>query len=264
MISQQTSTVPTDASLGSVGRGEPSDLCTHLDWDSAFFGKRIARLNKSRLTASNVSKALAWCDNDKVDCLYFLADADDARTTRLAEQNDFVEVDVRVTLGRPITQENQLPLSMDSRVRLARESDVAVLRKLARTLHHGTRFYSDAHFERAKCDLLYETWIEKSLEDSAQIVFVPEVESQPVGYIACHALGQETQIGLLGVEEAHARTGLGRSLVQRFLAWSAQQGALRATVVTQARNTGATGLYQHCGFLPLSVQRWYHRWFTHN
>jgi dTDP-4-amino-4,6-dideoxy-D-galactose acyltransferase len=260
MISPPSIAARTGASASQTGARE---ICTYLDWDSNFFGQRIARLNGSRLTGSNVTDVLAWCADQRIDCLYLLGDADDAETGRVAEQNSFLEVDVRLTLARPITQEDQPSgLPMDCRVRLAHESDLTILRQLVRTLHHESRFYFDQGFERAKCDLLYETWIEKSFEDPAQTVFVPEVDGQPVGYMACNAAGHESQIGLLGIAGSHARTGLGKALVQRFLLWSAQQGIRRATVVTQARNTAAQGLYQHCGFLPLFSQRWYHRWFT--
>ena len=82
----------------------------------------------------------------RIDCLYFLADGDDTETARIAQQNDFREVDVRLTLDRPIYQEDSPPTpALDSRVRLARESDLAVLRRCARTLHRDSRFYYDEH-----------------------------------------------------------------------------------------------------------------------
>jgi dTDP-4-amino-4,6-dideoxy-D-galactose acyltransferase len=242
---------------------DASDLCTYLDWDSDFFGKRVARLNHARLTMSRVSESLAWCARNKIDCLYLLADADDAETSRIANQNNFIEVDVRLTLARPITQEDrQSTLSSDPRIRVARESDLKALRGFARTLHRHTRFYFDQHFERGQCDLLYETWIEKSVHDVAQTVFVPEVEGQPVGYIACHSGDHTAQIGLLGVAAIHAGAGLGKALLGRFLSWSAQHGASRATVVTQGRNAAAQGVYQNCGFQLSSSQRWYHCWLA--
>jgi dTDP-4-amino-4,6-dideoxy-D-galactose acyltransferase len=258
MITQRT-----EPDVDRTGLADATDICTYMDWDSEFFGKRVARLNRSLLKESSISEALAWCADRRIDCLYFLADPDDGETRRLAEQNNFLEVDMRLTLARPITQQDQRSeLAMDSRVRLARESDLPRLCRLASTLHRDSRFYFDQRFERPKCDLLYETWIEKSCRDLAQAVFVGEVDSQAVGYITCGSIGQETQIGLLGVAETHTRTGLGRALVQRFLSWSAQQGVQRVTVVTQARNTAAQSLYRSCGFLPATLQRWYHRWFT--
>lgn len=265
MITQRTSRRLTETGADRVGLADAIDICTYLEWDSEFFGKRVARLNRSRLAGPDILEALAWCAAQRVDCLYFLADADHAETRRLADQNNFLEVDMRLTLARPITPDDQQSaLPMDSRVRLARESDLPLLRGFARTLHHDSRFYFDQRFERSKCDLLYQTWIEKSCRDHSQTVFVSEVDGQAAGYIACRSNAEETQIGLLGVAETHARTGLGKALVQRFLSWSAQQGAQRATVVTQERNIAARNLYQNCGFLPATLQRWYHRWFTNH
>jgi dTDP-4-amino-4,6-dideoxy-D-galactose acyltransferase len=241
MITPRTSGLLADTSVNRVALAATTDVCTYLNWDSEFFGKRVARLNRSRLEESSISEAFAWCTDHRIDCLYFLADPDHGETRRIAEQNSFLEVDMRLTLKRPITREDQVSvLPMNSRVRLVRESDLPLLRGLAGTLHHDSRFYFDQRFERSKCDLLYGTWIEKSCRDVAQAVFVSEVDGQAVGYIACRSTAQETQIGLLGVAEKHARAGLGKALVRRFLSWSDQQGAQ----------------------LPAALQRWYHRWFT--
>ena len=59
-----------------------SPLCTYLDWDSEFFGRRIARLNRHRLNEASLDEMLAWCRASRIDCLYFLADCDDAQTNR--------------------------------------------------------------------------------------------------------------------------------------------------------------------------------------
>jgi dTDP-4-amino-4,6-dideoxy-D-galactose acyltransferase len=261
MIGQRMSLAQADTSVRAVA----SDVCSYLEWDSAFFDKRIARANCARLDDSNVSELLDWCGHHRIDCLYFLADTGDAETVRIAQRNDFREVDVRLTLDRPINQQDRFPApTLDSRVRLARDSDLTVLRQLTRTLHRDSRFYYDEHFDRDKCGLLYAAWIEKSVGDPTQTVFVPEVDSQPVGYISCATRGPETQIGLLGVAPAFAGQGFGKALVQQFITWSALQGSRRGTVVTQERNIAAQGLYRHCGFRPASFQRWYHRWFTND
>ncbi len=143
----------TESGVDGIAVAHATEICIYLDWDSEFFGKRIARLNRSRLEASSTSEALVWCADNRIDCLYFLADPDDSETRRLADQNSFFEVDMRLTLARPMTQQNERSqLSADSRVRLARESDLPQLRRLARTLHHDSRFYFDQQFERSKCD----------------------------------------------------------------------------------------------------------------
>ena len=139
---------------------------------------------------------------------------------------------------------------------------MAILRGIARTGHRDTRFYSDEHFDRMKCDLLYETWIENSFRGFAQAVLVAEVEGKPAAYLTCHLKDQESQIGLVGVGESSRGMGLGTKLVQHFFSWSREQGARRAIVVTQGRNLGAQRLYQRNGFQTVSLQLWYHRWFA--
>jgi dTDP-4-amino-4,6-dideoxy-D-galactose acyltransferase len=262
-MNQKVATALADAGTDRAASATPSEVCTYLDWDSQFFGKRIARLNHSRLNQSNISLVLSWCAHQRIDCLYFLCDVDDPETCRVAVQNKFTEVDVRVTLAQTISEQGEHP-AMDPSIRMAQDFDRPALIRLAGKLHHDTRFYFDQRFERSSCDLLYEKWIEKSLADPAQTVFVPEIDGEPAGYIACAPRGRDAQIGLLGVGEANAGTGLGKKLVRHFLSWAARQGVSRATVVTQARNTAAQGLYRRCEFLPVSFQRWYHCWLTND
>jgi dTDP-4-amino-4,6-dideoxy-D-galactose acyltransferase len=246
--------------VGINPTGERKRICTYLEWDSKFFERRIARLNRPRLDDAVVAETLAWCGTNRIECLYFLADSDHPQTPRLAESNDFLLTDVRMTFERTLAQQERAHISPDE-VRLAREDDLNVLRAIARTGHRDTRFYFDEHFDQTKCELLYETWIENSFRGFAQAVLVALVDQAPAAYLTCHFKDQESQIGLVGVDASHQGKGLGTKLVQHFLSWSREQGASRATVVTQGRNIPAQRLYQRNGFATASLQLWYHRWF---
>lgn len=235
-------------------------LCSYLDWDSNFFGLRIARLNRSRLDEETVASALAWCVSNRIDCLYFLADSDHPATPILAGKNGFRLTDVRMTFEMQLAQGE--PRAAQPAIRLGREEDLPVLQRIACMTHRDTRFYFDEHFDRAKCDELYATWIVNSLHGFAQAVLVAEVAGTLAAYLSCHLKGEESQIGLLGVDAKHQGQGLGRQLVQQFLFWSRQQNARRATVVTQGRNLSAQRLYQRNGFVTASLCLWYHRWFS--
>jgi dTDP-4-amino-4,6-dideoxy-D-galactose acyltransferase len=136
------------------------------------------------------------------------------------------------------------------------------LRAIAARSHHDSRFYFDHHFDGAACDRFYQTWIENSFRGFAQAVLVAESDGQPAGYVTCHLRTPESQLGLLGVAEAHHGRGLGTKLVRAFLTWSRQNAATHATVVTQGRNVRAQRLYQRNGFVSASFQFWYHRWFS--
>lgn len=235
-------------------------VCSYLEWDSQFFQRRIARLNRLRLDHGTVSKSANWCRHHRIDCLYFLADSDDPETPRLAEANDFHLTDIRLTFERAVGPEDSARSS--DGIRYAREDDLRTLRAIARTAHGDTRFYFDGRFGREKCDLLYETWIENSFRGFAQAVLVAEADGQPAAYLTCHLKDQGSQIGLVGVGERQRGKGLATKLVRRFLSWSREQGAGRALVVTQGRNLQAQRLYQRNGFVTSSLQLWYHRWFT--
>lgn len=240
---------------------DPPPLCTYLEWDSAFFGRHIARLNPHHIDPTSLKEALKWCKSNQIDCLYFLADCDDVQTVRLVERDGFLLTDVRTTLERAISAPDAA-LSQEC-VRCAREEDMATLRSIAQMAHRDSRFYFDGHFEQWKCDLFYETWLEKSFHGFAEAVLVAEEKGQPAGYLTCDLpTPQKAQIGIIGVGHAYQGSGIGRKLVRQFLAWSAQQGVQHAMVVTQGRNVRAQRLYQRNGFVTTLVQLWFHRWFT--
>jgi dTDP-4-amino-4,6-dideoxy-D-galactose acyltransferase len=263
-----------------------ADLCRFLEWDSAFFQQRIAALNVPRLPPEIVRDALAWCDAEHIDCLYFLADSDDSMTGRLAHEAGFQFVDARVTLELKLplhpstlssTQAGQRgedllpklaprPEGEGTGVRIFAlrpfaPADLPALKKIARVSYTDSRFYFDSHFPREKCDQLYERWIEKSCADGAEQVIVAEADRQTVGYITCHLKGDTGEIGLLGVSEAARGSGIGVALIRASLNWFGEHDASLVSVVTQARNVGAQRAYQRAGFLTRSVQVWYHRWF---
>jgi dTDP-4-amino-4,6-dideoxy-D-galactose acyltransferase len=240
---------------------EREPICTYLEWDSNFFAKRIARLNRSRLDDATVAQSQAWCDHNRIDCLYFLADAEHPETPRLSANHGFLLVDIRMTLER-VLPDRDLANAQPAEIRLARESDLATLRAIAASGHRDTRFYFDRHFDRTKCDSLYETWIENSFRGFAQAVLVAEVGGKATAYLTCHLRETQSQIGLVAVGDGYRGEGLGGKLVRGFFSWSRDHGATRAAVVTQGRNLPAQRLYQRNGFVSASLQLWYHRWFS--
>ena len=56
-----------------------------LEWDTAFFGFRIARVLGGALTPESADEIDTWCAGERVRCLYLLCRADDTSTIRAAE-----------------------------------------------------------------------------------------------------------------------------------------------------------------------------------
>lgn len=242
--------------------------CEMLAWDTAFFGFHIARVRGDVLAQEKIQHIDAWCRQNRIRCLYFLACSDDADTTRLAEDNCFRLVDIRMTFEYKVPDPY---VSMDGPptcaavIRPARLEDIGPLQSIARKSHRDTRFYYDTNFARHLCEALYETWVKTSCEGYADLVLVAEVDEVPVGYIACH-LDKETRtgrIGLVAVDEQAQGRSIGKGLVWGALEWFLAQGMRQVLIQTQGRNYAAQRLYQRCGFLTLEVQLWYHKWYTY-
>lgn len=237
-------------------------LCQYLDWDSDFFGVRIARLTTNRLTEEILYDTNNCCASHNIDCVYFLADSDNDETIFLAENNGFHLVDLRMTFEKPITAIPTFTAHSNNNVtRKSEPRDIIELRQIARSNHRDTRFYFDRHFSRERCDELYATWIERSCQGFADAVFVADDNGKASGYITCHLReGNLGQIGLVGVGPTLQGKGMGTQLVNHAINWFAEQGMKKVTVVTQGRNVIAQRLYQKSGFLTQSVQLWYHKW----
>jgi dTDP-4-amino-4,6-dideoxy-D-galactose acyltransferase len=238
-----------------------ADCCKLLDWDSEFFGRRIARLSQGVLTCELLSAMERHVARERLDCVYFLAEPDQRQSLDLAQASGFRLVDTRITLDVRVLPAPTTP-AHDPVVRRATAEDACALRAIARVSHRDSRFYHDTGFSPDRCDALYEAWIENSLHGWADVVFVSDWEGQVAGYITCSRQPDGVgQIGLLGVDRRAQGLGHGTRLVLSALAWFSQAGCAGATVVTQARNAAAQRLYQKCGFAVCRTQLWFHRWF---
>lgn len=234
-----------------------------LEWDSAFFGKRIARANGTHFDAGALAALGAACREQRVDCLYLLADAAETETIRLAEEQRFHLVDIRVTLDRRLPAGDSAPWQpVTPGIRLATAADGAALRPIAAANHRDSRFYQDGGFPRERCDELYAVWIEKSCSGYAEAVLVADRGAGAVGYTSCHLQADGSgSIGLVGVSDQCQGEGFGSKLIAEAIRWFQAAGAGKIEVVTQGRNIAAQRLYQKNGFLVCRQQLWFHRWF---
>jgi dTDP-4-amino-4,6-dideoxy-D-galactose acyltransferase len=229
-----------------------------LDWDSAFWGSPIGRVEGDVLTVERAAAIDGWARESSIACVCFLARADDPETLRSAQEAGFALVDVRLELARAVDQASE-----GEGVREARGDDVPLLRSIARASHEGTRFFADEHFPEERCRDFYETWISASCAGWADGVLVAEADGRAAGYVTCHvdAGGRTASIGLIGVVEGERQQGIGARLVSGALAWCADRDVTRLSVVTQGGNVPAQRLFQSLGFRTTSIGLWFHKWY---
>jgi len=241
-----------------------------LAWDSAFWGFRVGRALGERLTPEGAARLRAWCHQEAVRCVYFLADPDHWDTVLAAESIGLSPVDVRVTFDRKlegIAFAPPVPLAHsaqpDVTLRPHEPSDISLLEEIAAVSYTDSRFFFDRRFPRDRCGQLYRTWIRRSCEGWADSVLVAARGAEPVGFISCHLDdgGRAGRVGLVGVSERARGEGVGRLLIDGALDWFTRNSAQTASVVTQGRNTAAQRLYQRSGFLTRETRLWYHGWY---
>lgn len=241
-----------------------TEPCEFLPWDTEFFGVRVARVCGGRLTPDRARDVLDWCDQRRISCLYFLADAGHTETVASAEACGFGLKDVRLTCR---WRKAQLPepaaLPAGFVVRPACPSDLATLETIAGASHTDSRFYFDQRFAREAVGRLYRTWLRQSVGGGADACLVLEGPGGPGGYITCHLdpPSGEGSIGLGGLASDLRGRGLGQGLYREALRWFGQHRVESVRYVTQGRNIQAQRVIQRLGFLTETVQLWYHRWF---
>ncbi len=239
-------------------------VCRLLDWDSEFFGYRIARYLGSRCRLQDVDAILAECKADGIDCVYALVDVADTESISSIQENRAYMADARVTFGGDLgTGIDVEALSGGAHaVRPAMDSDIPALASIAGVSHRDTRFYADRHFPAERCDRLYQVWIEKSCQGQADAVLVAENGAhEAIGYVTCLGKGAAAgKIGLIAVKEEARGAGVGSALLRAALDWFVSNRVASFTVATQLRNVRALRFYGRAGLLISSVELWFHLW----
>jgi len=238
---------------------EVSEVARFLNWDSDFFGKRIARIQSRCLTADEAKGVDLWCRTQHIDCVYYLADGANTDSSTQAEKHGFHLVDLRVTFSRDLTCD--LPTAVYEDLREAGEGDLLHLKKMTRENHTISRFFADTHFDPKRSAEMYEVWIENDFRRENGQLWVKVVNDLAVAYTSVTLHGKNAEIGLVGVDAGHRRKGYGAETVNWTLQRLAEAGMSSVEVVTQGRNIAAQVLYEKCGFVTKSFDLWYHKWF---
>ncbi len=237
-------------------------VCEHLEWDSAFFGCRIARFRRPRCLREDAAALRAECVAQAIDCAYVLVDAADTESAAALQEERAYFADVRVTFGARVERASPSGHSPASVVRPAIDADVPALTRIASVSHRDTRFYADGHFDPARCNRLYEFWIENSCRGFADAVLVASgAHGEPTGYVTCHRdEAPRGHIGLFAVGEQSQGQGYGRALLAAAAEWFGGHGVSDMTVATQLRNVRALQFYGGAGLVIRSVGFWFHFW----
>lgn len=243
-----------------------SEPCQFLEWDTQFFGHRIGRVQAHRLEAHLLADIEEWRQRHQIECLYFLAEADDPQTIRLAQLQGFLLVEVRLIFERSLKDwdpQTRLREAQEVLIRPAKPEDIPALQEIAGNSYIDSRYYFDPHFSQEKWQAYYRTWVQKSCSGGAALALVAERDGEALGYITGQ-IDHQTGEGiyeLTGVKESARRFGVGQELFRSGLDWYAQSGIKLIWLATQGRNVPTQRMVQRNGFITRACQLYYHKWF---
>jgi ribosomal protein S18 acetylase RimI-like enzyme len=223
-----------------------------LEFDTRLFGAKlgsIVRTSDLPATAVALRACLTEARAERYAHLIFRTGAEDYSGIWAAEASGMRLVDIGVDstfdLRRtPLPEQPATPL-----VREATPDDLRPLQDLAATAFVRSRFVTDQFFSADANELLHRTWVKNLFGGLAQAIFVCELDGQVAGFVSNSLSNQETRIPLIATNANYRRAGIGRALIARALNWSAEQGAVRAHVKTQAHNYPALALYHRAGYV---------------
>jgi dTDP-4-amino-4,6-dideoxy-D-galactose acyltransferase len=233
-----------------------------LDWDSNFFNRRIANVTTNSLTQDEAQKIISWGIDQKIDCIYYLADGNKTDSVRYAEAQGFNFIDLRVTLKKDLRRPDK-PFLQKFHIRRANESDLDALKKMVRDTFIYSRFHVDEHFSKDQANGMFEVWIENDLRKKDHSILVIESDGVVVSFIS-YEFDLETkkaQLGLGATLEALRGRGLLQEMLHYFAAQLEGEGIGEVEVVTSGRNIATMHMLQRTGYFIHSIDLWYHKWF---
>lgn len=168
-----------------------------------------------------------------------------ADTPRVAALTDvgMRVVDCGVTLERPPG-----PRPMPPDIETAGPGCADEVARIGGSAFGMSRFHLDPGMRPGEADAIKRAWARNCATGERGVgTIVARAGGRVAGFLSVVATGDARVIDLVAVDAAHRGAGLGRRLVEGFIArWS--DAGLTLRVGTQAANTASLRLYESCGF----------------
>lgn len=221
-----------------------------LEWDSRFFGYRVARIDAGDASESEIVAELARYRQQGCRLVYVFSPGplvlEDFDALLADRKRSYLLTDPR---HRPV----QLPV-------VPAQTATEQLYDLACQAGAYSRYWVDPKICREDARRLYRLWLDNSLSRQfADHVLVCESDGRQTGLVTAKIKGPELSIGLIATDSRYRGQGIGGAMVQTIVNLAAQQG-LKAEVTTQADNLPACRFYELHGFSIHRQDYVYHLW----
>lgn len=231
-----------------------------LEWETCHLGFSVVRIENLPADNLTITEMLVDLRREGVRLAYARTPCESRWETAAAKAGGKL-VNRRVTYAADLHYDRGI--DFQPRIDIAPFIDpvTPALESLALASGAYSRFRVDPQMPQSLFDLLYRTWIRKSVTgELAERVFVARVQGIECGMITVAEEGERGTIGLMAVAEEERCRGIGRALVccarRHHLAMNRQI----IQVVTQQSNKPACMFYENIGFGVERIEAEYHFW----
>jgi dTDP-4-amino-4,6-dideoxy-D-galactose acyltransferase len=233
-----------------------------LNWDSQFFGYKIAAIQANNLKLEDLKKIITKLKSQNVKLTYCFADPADELSNFSFKSVSGLLVDKKVTFFKEISETDNITGSQYIKS-YNRDYVSDKLKSIALQSGKYSRFNVDPNFKNREFEKLYIEWISKSVQkEIANEVLVYYENGDEKGLITLGLKDNYGSIGLLAVDEKERGKSIGKKLVHSALKYFKKKKANTVEVVTQIENKGACGFYESLGFEVKSLVNIYHLWIN--
>lgn len=226
----------------------------YLDWDSAFFGKKIFQIKTSQQISAE-----EWEDvlKEKPDLIYCIIENPTTDTALSIEKRGGILYDIKLTYFK-----DTFTLTSPERDGFYCESASVLSDKLE------TMAYQSGIFSRFRIDPalsfrfkdLYKEWLVNSLNRKLadEVFVIKDVNGCEIAFVTLGVRDLTGSIGLLAVDENYRGRGIGSLLLQNADNYFLRKQVTSAEVVTQSNNIPACRLYEKMGYAISKKEFVYH------
>jgi len=231
-----------------------------LDWDSRFFGYKVASVQASDLKHDKLVKILSDLKKESCKLVYCFVDPADEVTNNTIHKLSGMLVDEKVTYYIQGFEENH-SLTSGQIQPYTITYPSARIKDLALQSGIYSRFKVDPGFRNNEYENLYTEWIVKSVDKSfADEILVYFDDNEEKGFISLSAKNNIGSIGLLAVDERERGKSIGKKLINATFVYFINNAVGEIEVVTQKANRTACAFYESQGFKVKSITNVYHIW----
>ncbi len=233
-----------------------------LDWDSQFFGFRVARTTDGTLTKDSVISLLDNAKKNNIKLIYCSILPSDELANQVAILHNAILVDKKMTYSYGVSKDSVIHQVVSNKIKIYEETE-ANEKLIPLALQSGvcSRFKRDKNFPQGTSDKLFTIWIQNSVKKiNASEVLVYKEGLEEIGLITLSLFGNYVSIGLLAVDKFYQGRTIGRKLLDAALKKSIEWEIDTLKVVTQEANKVACIFYEKYGFKLDKVENIYHFW----